>query len=167
MDNIEKLKEFTEELFKHYFTSLKEVGNRPYHVSVSTVTPFEKFKELKRKKEVKESINQASTLLASFSTEHMAHIQTFWEYVEELKIQEVEAKKVLDTEFVKFQNRAWQIIKMLKRRAEDRLDEFEEFEINDEPDIKRQLETIRDLTYDMLRDSWITKENLIDDVEED
>jgi len=158
MDNIEKLKEFTKDLLKHYFDSLKEVGNRPYHVSASTPTPFEKFKELQRKKEIKESIKQADALLDSFGNEHMAHIENFWDYVNELKIQEVEAKKILEDEFIQFQNRAWQIIKMLKRRAEDRLDEFEEFEIK-EPEIERQLIVLRNMAYEVVRDSWITKEN--------
>jgi len=160
--NIEKLREFTEALLENYFNSLKEIGNRPFSIS-ATITPYEKFRDLKRKKEIREAIKQAKAIIESFHAEHITHIETFWDFVENLNIQEVEAKKVLDEQFIKFQNRAWNVIKMLKRRAEDRLDEFEELEIN-ETKIKHNLTVLKDMTYEILRDSWITQTDPIDDV---
>ena len=88
--------------------------------------------------------------------EHVIHIDTFWTFVEELNIQEVEAKKILEDSFIKFQNRAWNVIKMLKRRAEDRIDEFEELEII-EAETEQSLRKLKDLTFEVLRDSWITQ----------
>lgn len=162
MEAIENLREFTSALLENYFDSLREIGNRQYHVSAS-LTPHDKFKEIKRRKEIKESIKQTNALLDSFSAEHTSHVETFWDYVSELKLQEVEAKKVLDEQFIKFQNRAWQIIKMLQRRAEDRLDEFEEFSIENEQEVKQQLLLLCDLTFETMRDSWITKVNPLEE----
>lgn len=155
MTALNKLKEFTEALLENYFDSLKEIGNQQFSISAS-ITPYEKFKELKRKKEIRESIRQAQSLIESFHAEHTTHTETFWNFVEEMNIQEVEAKKVLDEQFIKFQNRAWKVIKMLKRRAEDRIDDFEELEVN-EMKIKQKLIVLKDLTFETLRDSWITQ----------
>jgi len=162
MSNTDKLKEFTEALLENYFDSLKEIGNRQFNVSAN-ITPYEKFKELKRLKEVRESIKQAKALIESFHDEHIMHMETFWNFVAELNIQEVEAKKILETAFIKFQNRAWNVIKMLKRRAEDRIDEFEELEVN-ESGIKQNLISLKDLTFEVLRDSWITQTDPMDSV---
>lgn len=157
MSTTDNLKEFTEALLENYFDSLREIGNRQFNVSAN-ITPYEKFKELRRQKEIRESIKQAKSLIESFHTEHVIHMDTFWTFVEELNIQEVEAKKVLEDSFIKFQNRAWNVIKMLKRRAEDRIDEFEELEII-ETEIKQRLVKLKDLTFEVLRDSWITQTN--------
>ena len=162
MTTLNKLNDFTKALLENYFDSLKEIGNRQFNVS-ATVTPYDKFRELRRKKEIRESISQAKALIESFHTEHTTHVETFWSFVKELGIQEVEAKKVIDTQFINFQNRAWNVIKMLKRRAEDRLDEFEEFEV-DENKTKQRLTVLKDLTFEILRDSWITQ---IDPIGED
>ena len=159
-DDTEKLKEFTEALLENYFYSLKEIGNRQFNVSAN-ITPYEKFKEIRRRKEIRESVKQAKDLIESFHAEHSTHVETFWNFVEELNIQEVEAKKILENQFVKFQNRAWNAIKMLKRRAEDRIDEFEELEIN-ESITEQNLMILKDLTFEILRDSWITQINPID-----
>ena len=151
----EKLKEFTEALLENYFDSLKEIGNRQFNVSAN-ITPYEKFKEIRRRKEIRESVKQAKDLIESFHAEHSTHVETFWNFVEELNIQEVEAKKILEDSFIKFQNRAWNVIKMLKRRAEDRIDEFEELEII-EAETEQSLRKLKDLTFEVLRDSWITQ----------
>lgn len=166
MSITDNLKEFTEALLENYFDSLKEIGNRQFNISAS-ITPYEKFKELRRRKEIREAIKQAKSLIESFHTEHVIHIDTFWTFVEELNIQEVEAKKVLEDSFVKFQNRAWNVIKMLKRRAEDRIDEFEELEIIETDCLqlgtKQSLVRLKDLTFEVLRDSWITQTNPLSD----
>lgn len=159
---LKELEDFTEVLLEHYFDSLKEIGNRHFNISAAIITPHSKFKELKKKKELKESIKQAKDLIDSFSDVHTSHTNAFWEYVEDLEIQEIEAKKILDRQFVDFQNRAWQTIKMLKRRAEDRLDEFEGYSITQEVFVKEKLLGLKDMTFEKIRDSWIEHKNPLD-----
>jgi len=158
MDKIQQLSEFTESLLHHYFTSLKEIGNRPYHVS-AVLTPYDKFQELKKKKDIKDTIQQSKLLIESFYSEHESHTGIFWDYVKELNIQEIEAKKILEEKFIQFQNEAWYTIKVLKRRAEDRLDAFELLEIKQEAFLKKQLQNLQKLTFEQLRDSWVLNES--------
>ena len=75
-----------------------------------------------------------------------------------LGIQEVNAKKILNEKFVKFQNEAWRTIKILRNRADEKLEEFEVFEI-EETLLQEQLTLLKDITFEKLRDSWIGQKN--------
>lgn len=158
---IKELEDRTIELLEHYFKRLQRVGNGYYYVSADFI-PYDKFESIKKKRDRKQSIRKAEDLVSNFSDEHTAHMELFWEFVEELEIQEIEAKKVIEESFIKFQNEAWRTIKMLKNRADEKLEEFEAFDIRDEYILQEKLVLLKSLTFDALRDSWFEGKNPIE-----
>lgn len=159
MTTLAELESFTAALLQVYFDALKGIGNK-YHTLTADIIPHDRFLKLKKDRDIRETLKAAESLISEFLEEHKNHMEVFWEHVADLEVQEVEAKKILNAAFVKFQNVAWHNIKILRHRAEEYLDAFELLGIT-KPEIEWKLKAIKEITFEQIRDSWILQNNIL------